>query len=71
MLQYYFNVAIANAKIAEFQNQAYRAEELVRIGLLRKPEAADILHEAAIYNSLIFEYGQDLIQKIMAEGIGT
>jgi hypothetical protein len=70
MLQMDFNVAIANAKIAEFENQAYRAGHMVRMGLLRRADAADLLYEAAIYNGLIFEYGQDRIQQIMAEGIG-
>jgi hypothetical protein len=70
MLQMDFNVAIANAKIAEFESQAYRAGDMVRLGLLNRADAADLLHEAAIYNGLIFEYGQDRIQQIMAEGIG-
>src|SRR6266404_3329131 len=70
MLQMDFNVAIANAKIVEFENQAYRAGGLVCLGLLDRAEAADLLHEAAIYNGLILEYGQDRIQRIMAQGIG-
>lgn len=53
MLQMDFNVAIASAKIAEFENQAYLAGDMVRMGLLRRADAADLLHEAAIYNSLI------------------
>ena len=32
--------------------------------------AADYLHTAAVYNQLIFEYGADAIQAIMAEGLG-
>jgi hypothetical protein len=41
----------------------------VRLGLLKKAEAADVLQEAAAYNSLVFEYGADKIQKIMAAGL--
>lgn len=62
-------IAIATAKIAEFENQSYRVGGLIRLGLVRPVEAGDLLHEAAIYNSLPFEYGQDFIQTLMAEGI--
>jgi hypothetical protein len=46
-----------------------RVAELVRLCLITKADAADTLHEAAIYNQLYFEYGADHIQGIMARAI--
>ena len=58
------NVALAkrDAFIAESQRMA----EFVRLGFITRPVAADYLHEAAIYNQLIFEYGADAIQAIVS-----
>ena len=66
-LQIDVSIKVALAKLAEFENQAYRIGDLVRLSILRRADAADMLHEAAIYNSLIFEYGADRIQKIIAD----
>lgn len=65
-LQTRVTMSIANAKLFEFQAQAYRAGELITLGVLARAEAADILQEAADYNALTFEYGADKIQAIMA-----
>jgi hypothetical protein len=66
-LQIDVNIRVALAKISEFENQAYRLGDWIRVGQMTRAEAADILHEAAIYNSLVFEYGADRIEKIMAD----
>jgi hypothetical protein len=58
---------VANAKFHAFIVEAERMAEFTRLGFITRATAADYLHEAAIYNSLIFEYGADRIQKIMAE----
>lgn len=65
-LQTRITMAIANAKLFEFQEQSYRAGELIQLGVLARVEAADILQEAAVYNALVYEYGADHVQKIMA-----
>jgi hypothetical protein len=64
-------MSVALAKRDAFIAEAERVAELVRLGLLTKPAAADTLHEAAIYNQLYFEYGADHIQAIMAATIGS
>lgn len=57
---------VATAKLAAFQEQAARCGELFHLGLIQRAEAADILHEAAVYNGLGVEYGADRIQGIIA-----
>ena len=61
---------IATAKIAEFEHQRYRLGDIVKIKLLTRPIAADVLHEAAVLNGLVGEHGEDVIQQIMVEGLG-
>lgn len=61
---------IATAKIAEFENQCYRLGDIVRIKLLSRPIAADILRDAAVSNGLVREHGDQVIQAILAEGLG-
>jgi hypothetical protein len=58
---------IANAKHAAFIWEAERLAELVRLGCATRPNAADYLHTAAVYNSLYFDYGADHIQAIVSE----
>ena len=60
--------AIAAAKIAEFENQAYRLGHVIATGLLGRAAAADLLLEVAVSNGLVAEHGDDFIQTIMAEG---
>lgn len=60
--------AIATAKIAEFENQAYRLGHVIATGLLNRAAGADLLLEVAVSNGLVAEHGDDLIQTIMAEG---
>lgn len=60
---------VANAKLAAFAEVSAYTGELVQLGVLHKTDAADLLQEVAFYNQLPFEYGQDRIQKIMADGI--
>ncbi|MDN4982243.1 hypothetical protein QY049_03255 [Bradyrhizobium sp. WYCCWR 13022] len=62
-------MSVANAKFFAFADAANDIGELVHLGLLSRPEAADLLQEIATYNQLTFEYGQDRIQKVMAEGL--
>ena len=59
-------MTIANAKFYAFVAEAERMAEFVRLGFLSRATAADYLQEAAVYNSLCFEYGTDHIQAIMA-----
>lgn len=63
-------MSVALAKRDAFIAEAQRVAELVRLGLLAKAVAVDMLHETAIYNSLYFEYGTDQIQEIMAHAFG-
>jgi hypothetical protein len=64
-------MCIANAKFIAFENEAFRCGDLLRLGLLKRSEAADVLHEAAIYNQLYFEYGIDAIQAIMSAALDS
>lgn len=57
---------IARGKLDAFSDEAYRLAEMVRYGLLDLRTAADCLQEAATYNRLVFEYGQERIQSILA-----
>lgn len=59
-------MAVANAKINEFEYQCHRIFDLVRLHLLSLVDAADLLNEVANYNSLTFEYGTDKIQALMS-----
>jgi hypothetical protein len=59
--------AIATAKIAEFENQAYRLGHIIATGILGR--AADLLLDVATSNGLVLEHGDDFIQTIMAEGL--
>jgi hypothetical protein len=61
---------VANAKRDAFIFEAERLAELVRLGFVTGPDAADQLDTAARYNQLYFEYGVDHIQEIMSAAIG-
>jgi hypothetical protein len=61
--------AVALAKIAEFENQAYRIGHVVRTGLLSRAPAADLLLDVATSNGLVAEQGDDIIQSIIANGL--
>jgi hypothetical protein len=58
-------MTIANAKFYAFIAEAERMAEFVRLGLLTRATAADVLHTAAVYNALCAEYGTDRLQKII------
>jgi hypothetical protein len=60
---------VALAKRDAFIAEAERLAEFVRLGFITRAVAADYLHEAALYNQLIFEYGADQIQAIMAAAL--
>jgi hypothetical protein len=60
---------IANAPFFAFQDEAQRMAEFVRLSLLTRAEAADILHTAAVYGSLYCSYGRDRIQNVMAAAL--
>jgi hypothetical protein len=64
-------MTVALAKRDAFIEEAHRAAEFVRLGFITRPVAADYLHEAAIYNSLYFEYGADAIQAIMSAALDS
>ncbi len=68
-LQTDVTMAVALAKFRAFEDQAYRVGDMVRLGLIKRVEASDLLHGAANYNSLVFEYGPDRIQQIIAAGL--
>jgi hypothetical protein len=68
-LQVRLTMAVANAKYDAFAEAAYRVGELVQLSLMTRADAADLLQEIAEYNQLPFEYGQDRIQRLMADGI--
>jgi hypothetical protein len=57
---------VAFAKREAFIAEAVRVTEYVRLKIIARTTAADYLREAAIYNQLIFEYGEDDIQAIMS-----
>jgi hypothetical protein len=57
---------VATAKREAFIAEAVRMAEYVRLKIISRAMAADYLREAAIYNQLIFEYGEDDIQAIMS-----
>jgi hypothetical protein len=59
-------MSVALAKRDAFISEAQRMAEFVRLGFITRATAADYLHEAAIYNSLIYEYGADTVQAILA-----
>jgi hypothetical protein len=58
---------VANAKLNAFVVEAYRLAEFTRLGFITRATAANYLHEAAIYNRLIYEYGADAIQSILSD----
>jgi hypothetical protein len=62
--------AVATAKIAEFENQAYRLGHVIATGLLGRAPAADLLLDVATAHGLVHEHGDDIIQSIIAEGLG-
>jgi hypothetical protein len=68
-LQVRITMAVANAKLQAFADVAYDVGELVSLSLMSKADAADLLQEVAAYNQLPFEYSQDRIQRLMADGI--
>jgi hypothetical protein len=62
---------VANAKYYAFADEALKMAHWVRLGVVQKQVAGDYLHEAAIYNQLAFEYGNDAIQAIMSAAFGS
>lgn len=63
--------AIATARMAEFERQAYRVGDMVSTGLLGRTIAADLLLDAAISNGLVSEHGDDIVQALIAKGFGN
>jgi hypothetical protein len=68
-LAYRTSVVVANARIEAFEDQAYHFGELVQLGLISRGDAAEVLECCAIYNQLPFEYGQEQVQQIIANGL--
>jgi hypothetical protein len=62
-------MAVANAPYFAFLHECERMAEFVRLGVLNRATAADYLHQTAIYNRLIYEYGQDRVQKAVAAAL--
>jgi hypothetical protein len=63
--------AIATSKLAEFERQAYRIGDIVSTGLLGRTMAADVLLDAAVSNGLVSEHGDDIVQALIAKGVGS
>jgi hypothetical protein len=63
--------AIATAKMAEFERQAYRVGDIVSTGLLGRAVAADVLLDTAVSNGLVFEHGDDIVQALIAKGFDS
>ena len=63
--------AIATAKMAEFERQAYCVGDIVSAGLLGPALAADVLLDAAVSNGLVTEQGDDIVQALIADGFGN
>ena len=68
-LQTEITMNVANAKWWAFVGECDRAAEFVRLGLITRTIAADYLHNAATYNALLYEYGTDRVQKVMANAL--
>jgi hypothetical protein len=60
---------IAIAKLVEFQFQSCRIGEMVRDKLIERTEATDALYDAACSNGLTRAHGEDVVQKILADGL--
>ena len=60
--------AIATAKMAEFERQAYRVGDIVSTRLLGRSIAADVLLDAAVSNGLVGEHGDDIVQTLITKG---
>ena len=63
--------AIATAKMAEFERQAYRVGNIVSTGLLGRAIAADVLLDAAVSNGLVGEHRDDIVQALIAKDFGS
>jgi hypothetical protein len=61
--------AVATAKIAEFEQQAFRLGGFVATGELERGAVADLLLDVAIANGLPRTHGGDVIQSILANGL--
>jgi hypothetical protein len=62
-------MSIANAKFYQFVFEAERLADFVRLGLITRAIAGEMLQEAANYNALAYEYGQDRVQHIMSAAL--
>jgi len=60
--------AVAVAKIAEFENQAYRLGHVIATGILDRTNAADLLLNVAESNGLV-QHGDDFIQSLIVAGL--
>ena len=60
--------AIATAKMAEFERQAYRIGDVVSCGLLCRALAAGVLIDAAVSNGLV---SYDIVQALIAKGFSS
>jgi len=58
---------VANAKLTEFRRQCWRLAELVRQGIVSKPDAVNALWEIATAHALVRALGDDRVQAIIAE----
>jgi hypothetical protein len=62
--------AVAIAKLTEFENQAFRLGNYVTNELMPRPVAGDALYDVALANDLLKIHGGDVIQGIIAAGLG-
>jgi len=61
--------AVAIAKLAEFEHQAFRLGEYVCSEMMPRPVAGDALYDVALANDLASIHGDDLIQAIIAASL--
>lgn len=60
---------VANAPLTVFADQAYRLGEFVRLGLISRGEASELLKAVAIYNQLGHDYGPEFVRRIITDGL--
>jgi hypothetical protein len=63
--------SMATAKLAELERQSCRLREYVWSNLLSVQKASDLLYDAALSNGLMSTHGDDVIQNVIAIGLGV
>ena len=63
--------AVANAKLGEYRRQCWRVAGLIRSGAVDKQTAIDGLWNIAVAHALIRSLGEDHVQAILSEALGS